>query len=85
MSIEAIDLIRERCKRFAIDCDWRDGWLGLAVNAKRAAQLKQWQERMATVYGIRRSGSRPRTSAAGSTARASTAACQIRARAICIR
>jgi gamma-glutamylputrescine oxidase len=51
MSIEALDLIRERCERFAIDCDWRDGWLGLAVNAKRAAQLKQWQERMATVYG----------------------------------
>ncbi|HSV69219.1 MAG TPA: FAD-binding oxidoreductase [Methylibium sp.] len=51
MSIEALDLIRERCTRFAIDCDWRDGWLGLAVNARRAAELRTWQERMATVYG----------------------------------
>ncbi|HWH73438.1 MAG TPA: FAD-binding oxidoreductase [Methylibium sp.] len=50
MSIEALDLIRARCQRFAIDCDWRDGWLGLAVDARRAATLRRWQERMAGVY-----------------------------------
>lgn len=51
MSIEALDLIRARCTRFAIDCDWQDGWLGLAVNARRAAELRAWQERMDRVYG----------------------------------
>lgn len=51
MSIEALDLIRARCARFAIDCDWQDGWLGLAVNARRAAELQAWQERMDRVYG----------------------------------
>ncbi len=51
MSIEALDLIRARCARFSIDCDWRDGWLGLAVNARRAAELRAWQERMDRVYG----------------------------------
>jgi len=51
MSIEALDLIRERCRRFAIDCDWRDGYLGLAVNEKKAAELQRWAERIDSVYG----------------------------------
>ncbi len=51
MSIEALDLIRERCRRFAIDCDWQDGYLGLAVGAKKAAGLRRWHERIAQVYG----------------------------------
>lgn len=51
MSIEALDLIRERCRRFAIDCDWQDGYLGLAVNAKKGRELQAWQERIGSVYG----------------------------------
>ncbi len=51
MSIEALDLIRDRCRRFAIDCDWQDGYLGVAVGAKKARQLQQWQQRMDGVYG----------------------------------
>jgi gamma-glutamylputrescine oxidase len=39
MSLEAIDLIRERIARFAIDCDWRDGYLGVAMNARKARAL----------------------------------------------
>lgn len=51
MSIEALDLIRARCARFAIDCDWRDGYLGLAVNARKSRALQAWRERMDSVYG----------------------------------
>jgi gamma-glutamylputrescine oxidase len=51
MSIEALDLIRERCRRFAIDCDWQDGYLGLAVGARKALELRRWHERTAAVYG----------------------------------
>ncbi|WP_428424001.1 NAD(P)/FAD-dependent oxidoreductase [Methylibium sp.] len=51
MSIEALDLIRERCRRFAIDCDWQDGYLGLAVNARKAHELRAWHERIENVYG----------------------------------
>ncbi len=35
MSIEALDLIRERIARHGIDCDWRDGYLGLATTARK--------------------------------------------------
>jgi gamma-glutamylputrescine oxidase len=51
MSIEALDLLRERIRSHTIDCDWRDGYLGLAVNARKGAELAAWADRMETVYG----------------------------------
>ncbi|MDZ4213135.1 MAG: FAD-binding oxidoreductase [Methylotenera sp.] len=50
MSIEALDLVRERVKRFNIDCDLTDGFLGVSVNAKKGAYLRQWYDRMAKHY-----------------------------------
>ncbi|MBV8500491.1 MAG: FAD-binding oxidoreductase [Paucibacter sp.] len=50
MSIEALDLIRERCARFDIDAEWQDGFLGLATSAVKAAELEHWVQRMAEVY-----------------------------------
>jgi gamma-glutamylputrescine oxidase len=51
MSIEALDLIRERIAEFKIDCDWRDGYLGLATNERKGRALADWADRMAAVYG----------------------------------
>jgi gamma-glutamylputrescine oxidase len=51
MSIEALDLIRQRCERFAIDCDWRDGYLGVATSERKARDLRAWVDRMASIYG----------------------------------
>lgn len=51
MTIEAMDLIRERCARFGIDCDQRDGYLGLATSAGKGRDLAQWAERTERVYG----------------------------------
>src|SRR5512139_1915155 len=50
MSIEALDLIRQRCARFGIDCDWRDGYLGVATSERKARELQDWAERIAKVY-----------------------------------
>lgn len=50
MSIEALDLVRDRVKRFNIDCDLTDGFLGVSVNAKKGAYLRQWYESMAKHY-----------------------------------
>ncbi|MDP1767007.1 MAG: FAD-binding oxidoreductase [Methylotenera sp.] len=50
MSIEALDLVRERVKRFNIDCDLTDGFIGVSVNAKKGAYLRQWYESMAKHY-----------------------------------
>jgi gamma-glutamylputrescine oxidase len=51
MTMEALDLIGERCRRFAIDCDWQDGYLGLAVNARKGRDLREWQSHMHAAYG----------------------------------
>lgn len=51
MSLEAIALIRERCARFDIDCDWRDGYLGVAVNERKARELREGVDHLARRYG----------------------------------
>jgi gamma-glutamylputrescine oxidase len=50
MTIEAIDLVRRRLARYAIDADWQDGYLGLAVNARKARSLQAWADRTQKVY-----------------------------------
>ena len=51
MTIEALDLIRQRCDRFAIDCDWRSGYLNLATSERKSRDLRNWFERMQSAYG----------------------------------
>jgi gamma-glutamylputrescine oxidase len=51
MTLEAIRLIGERRERFRIDCDWRDGYLGLAVNERKARELRDWHALMQRDYG----------------------------------
>ena len=51
MTMEALRLIGERRERFAIDCDWRSGYLSLAVNARKAKALQTWQAHMQRAYG----------------------------------
>jgi gamma-glutamylputrescine oxidase len=50
MTIESIDLIRKRIARYQIDCDWQDGYLGFAVNARKAKGLQDWADRMEHLY-----------------------------------
>jgi gamma-glutamylputrescine oxidase len=50
MSLEALDLVRERVKRFNIDCDLTDGFLGVSVNEKKGTYLRSWYEDMAKRY-----------------------------------
>ncbi len=51
MTMEALRLIGERRDRFDIDCDWRGGYLSLAVNARKARELQTWQAHMQRAYG----------------------------------
>jgi gamma-glutamylputrescine oxidase len=51
MSIEALDLLRARIVQHDINCDWRDGYLGLATNPRKGDALQAWADRIETVYG----------------------------------
>lgn len=50
MSLEALDLVRERVKRFNIQCDLTDGFLGVSVNQKKGTYLRHWYDDMAKRY-----------------------------------
>ncbi|MEW5769423.1 MAG: FAD-binding oxidoreductase [Pseudomonadota bacterium] len=50
ITLEALDLVRERVREFAIDCDLKDGFLGVAVGARKGAALREWHEDMARRY-----------------------------------
>jgi gamma-glutamylputrescine oxidase len=53
MSLEALDLMRARIARFAIDCDWRDGYLGVATSARKARALRDEAELLAARFDHR--------------------------------
>ncbi len=51
MSIESLDLMRQRCARFAIDCDWRDGHLAVATSERKARHLRADVDALQARYG----------------------------------
>lgn len=51
MTIEALDLLRERIATHRIDCEWRDGWLGVAVNERKARELFAGADHLDKTYG----------------------------------
>ena len=51
MTIEALDMLRQRIVRYGIDCDWRDGFLGVATNARKGRQLHEWADEIDSKYG----------------------------------
>ncbi len=51
MTLEALDLVRERVKRFNIDCDLVDGYLGVSIGEKKGKSLHIWYDGMAKKYG----------------------------------
>jgi gamma-glutamylputrescine oxidase len=53
-TVEAVELIHARCRRFNIDCEWQDGYLAAAVTPRRAAELAAWVEALARDYGYER-------------------------------
>ena len=50
MTIEALDLVRERVKRFDIQCDLTDGFLGVSVGEKKGKKLRKWFHDMQLRY-----------------------------------
>lgn len=53
VSLEAIDLIRERVRRYGIDCDLAPGHLHAALKPRQIRALEGWREALARRYGYR--------------------------------
>ncbi|MGB8856712.1 MAG: FAD-binding oxidoreductase, partial [Burkholderiales bacterium] len=53
ISLEALDLVRSRIKQLDIACDYVDGYLSLAVNQRKANELRQWHDDIQSRYGYK--------------------------------
>ena len=51
MTIEALDLLRQRIATHGIECDWRDGFLGVAASARKGRDLHAWADEIGSKYG----------------------------------
>lgn len=50
ISVDALQLLRDRIDKHAIECDFVAGQLTLAVNARKARALQAWVKRVAHAY-----------------------------------
>jgi gamma-glutamylputrescine oxidase len=53
ISVEALDLLKDRVARHAIDCDLNWGQMHVAIKPRHETELRAWQEELATQYGYR--------------------------------
>jgi len=51
MSLEALALVRERVKRYGIDCDFADGHLHAALKSRQMRDLEGWHRMLSGEYG----------------------------------
>ena len=51
LTVEGLDLLRQRIATHHIDCDFVPGYLSLAVNARKARALDQWIAHVERAYG----------------------------------
>jgi gamma-glutamylputrescine oxidase len=46
-SLEGLDLIKQRCTQYGIDCDWRDIHAHVPIKPRHITELKSWQQDLA--------------------------------------
>lgn len=51
VSVEALDLLKERVARHSIDCDLNWGQMHVAIKPRHETELKAWREELAAEYG----------------------------------
>src|SRR5271165_6041858 len=50
MTVEAMQLLRDRISNYATDCDFTPGYLSVAVGEKKARELEQWVNQLEQRY-----------------------------------
>ncbi|HEX7374978.1 MAG TPA: FAD-binding oxidoreductase [Steroidobacteraceae bacterium] len=53
VSVEALDLLKERIARHAIDCDLHWGQMHVAIKPRHEVELKAWRDELVDKYGYR--------------------------------
>jgi gamma-glutamylputrescine oxidase len=50
VSVEGVRLLRERIERYGIACDFRPGYLSVAVKPRKSDALRRWMDHLASAY-----------------------------------
>lgn len=50
VSVEGLQLLRERVRRYAIDCEFQRGYLSLAVKPRKSDELRRWMDHVGSTY-----------------------------------
>jgi gamma-glutamylputrescine oxidase len=50
LSLEGVHLVKDLVARHAIDCDWRDGQMHVAIKPRQRAELRAYQRLLAAQY-----------------------------------
>jgi gamma-glutamylputrescine oxidase len=50
ISVEAVDLLRERIERHAIDCDLHWGHMNVALKPRHVRELREWQQELTSKH-----------------------------------
>lgn len=50
ISVEGLDLVAERIRRYGIDCDYAPGYMTLAARARKVGELERWAMRVMRNY-----------------------------------
>lgn len=53
ISVEALQWLKDRIARHAIDCAWHPGYLSLTTRPRRSDALQRWMEHVDAAYGHR--------------------------------
>ncbi len=51
VSVEGLQLVGERIRRFGIACEYQPGYLSLAVKPRKSQDLRRWMEHVDSAYG----------------------------------
>jgi len=50
ISVEGVQLLRERIEHYGIACDFRPGYLSLAVKPRKSEELRRWMDHATAAY-----------------------------------
>jgi gamma-glutamylputrescine oxidase len=51
ISVEGLQLLRDRIRRYGIECEFRPGYLSLAVKPRKSQALRRWMDHTTAAYG----------------------------------
>ncbi len=53
LSLEGLELVKQRIKKYNIDCDWQDGMAHVSLKPRQVDELANWYQSLSRDYGYK--------------------------------